>query len=97
MNVWRLGDGALVRTFTGHTLNVWCTRFSPDGRLPGERELRQDDRFGERRHAGGVVRTLSGSKQAVVSLNVQPRSAHGSRAAVMTRPSDFGVQTTGGS
>jgi len=33
IRVWRVSDGALVRTLTGHTGFVYSVAFSPDGNL----------------------------------------------------------------
>jgi WD40 repeat protein len=33
IKLWRVSDGALVRTLTGHTAEVRSVSFSPDGRL----------------------------------------------------------------
>jgi WD40 repeat protein len=33
IKLWRVSDGALVRTLTGHTGDVYCVAFSPDGSL----------------------------------------------------------------
>jgi WD40 repeat protein len=33
IKLWRVSDGSLVRTITGHTDWVWSVSFSPDGRL----------------------------------------------------------------
>jgi WD40 repeat protein len=33
IKLWRVSDGSLVRTLTGHTDSVWSVSFSPDGRL----------------------------------------------------------------
>jgi WD40 repeat protein len=33
IKLWRVSDGALVRTLTGHTIGVYSVAFSPDGSL----------------------------------------------------------------
>ena len=33
VRLWRVSDGALLRTLEGHTFWVWSAAFSPDGRL----------------------------------------------------------------
>jgi WD40 repeat protein len=31
VRLWRVADGALLRTLEGHTSSVWGVAFSPDG------------------------------------------------------------------
>jgi WD40 repeat protein len=60
IRLWRVSDGALVRTLTGHTDSVTSVAFSPDGSLIGvggiwDRTIRL-----WRVSDGALVRTLTG-------------------------------------
>jgi WD40 repeat protein len=59
IKLWRVSDGALVRTLTGHTDSVNSVAFSPDGSLIASGS---DDRTIKlwRVSDGALVRTLTG-------------------------------------
>jgi WD40 repeat protein len=59
IKLWRVSDGALVRTLTGHTYDVYSVAFSPDGSLLASGS--GDDTIKLWRVSdGALVRTLTG-------------------------------------
>jgi WD40 repeat protein len=71
IRVWRTTDGALLRTLTGHTLNVWCVRFSPDGQRLASASFDHTIRIWNA-ETGTPLRVLSGHTQAVVHIAFSP-------------------------
>jgi WD40 repeat protein/subtilase family serine protease len=73
IKLWRVSDGALVRTLTGHTDWVYSVAFSPDGSLiasasgSGDRTIRL-----WRVSDGALVRTLRGHRDGVSSVAFSP-------------------------
>jgi hypothetical protein len=60
IKLWRVSDGALVRTLTGHTGDVYCVAFSPDGSLIASSGSMGSTIKLWRVSDGALVRTLTG-------------------------------------
>jgi len=71
VRLWRLSDGSLLRTLTGHTLNVWHVAFSPDGRRVASGSFDKTVRIW-RSDTGNLERVLSGHEEAVVGIAFSP-------------------------
>jgi WD40 repeat protein len=69
VKVWRVRDGALLRTLTGHTLNVWSVAIS--GNIIASSSFDHTIRLW-RADNGALLRTLKGHDQAVVSIAFSP-------------------------
>jgi WD40 repeat protein len=71
VRIWRTSDGALLRTLTGHTMNVWSVGFSPDGRRVASGSFDRTVKLW-RADTGQLVKTLTGHTQAVVGIAWSP-------------------------
>jgi WD40 repeat protein len=69
--LWRASDGALLRTLSGHSLNVWSVSFSPDGSRLATGSFDHTLRVW-RTDTGALERTLTGHEQAVVGVAYSP-------------------------
>jgi WD40 repeat protein len=69
--LWRVSDGATVRTLQGHGADVWSVKFSPDGTLlatgSGDETIKL-----WRVSDGAPVRTLTGHSAEVLSVAFAP-------------------------
>jgi WD40 repeat protein len=71
IKLWRVSDGALVRTLTGHTNWVNRVAFSPDGTLLASGGLDNTIKLW-RVSDGALVRTLTGHTNYVLSVAFSP-------------------------
>jgi WD40 repeat protein/subtilase family serine protease len=71
IKLWRVSDGALVRTLTGHTNGVSSVAFSPDGSLLASGSWDYTIRLW-RVSDGALVRTLTGHTNGVFSVAFSP-------------------------
>lgn len=81
IKIWRVDDGAVLRTLSGHTTAVMGVAFSPDSRLLASGAF---DNVGEQRDAqvrlwrvddGTLIRTLDGPTRGVLSVAFSPNGA----------------------
>jgi WD40 repeat protein len=98
VRLWRVSDGAPLRTLSGHTLNVWSVAWSPDGSQVASGSF---DRTVKIWNAddGTLGRTLTGHTQAVVGIAISPDgqllASGGDDASVkLWRMSDGGLVRT---
>jgi WD40 repeat protein len=98
IKLWRVADGSLVRTLTGHTGEVVSVVFSPDGRLlasgSGDGTIKL-----WRVADGSLVRTLTGHTGAVTSVSFSPdgrllASGSGDRTIKLWRVADGSLVRT---
>jgi WD40 repeat protein len=73
VRVWRVGDGAPLKTLEGHKLNVWSVAFSGDGRWLASGSFDHTARLW-RADNFEFVRAFEGHTEAVVDLAFSPDS-----------------------
>jgi WD40 repeat protein len=98
VRLWRVADGALLRTLEGHTDSVWSVAFSPDGQTLASGGGSTTVRLW-RVSDGALLRTLKGHRGWVRSVALSPdgqtlASGGGSTTVRLWRVSDGALLRT---